>query len=212
MSVGKQNLITSRIKEVIKKSGLSITAFAQQAGIDPSNFAKKMKGSLPIKKKDISLISEAFNVSAQWILEGDKSIEPNMQQRLPKEKNASNIAARLMDFLNYRGIKPGTAEKQCGLSNGLIGKAAKIGSTLGSDKIEKILCVYPDLSAEWLLRGHGSMLVGENMEPEQIFRVLNMPPHSDKIIEVWMNFMECTKGMQELYRQSQVGNPPVQNP
>lgn len=108
---------------------------------------------------------------------------------------------RFKAYLEKKGIKNAQAERECGLSNGLIKSAISAGSALGSDKLEKILNTYQDLSAEWLLRGIGHMLVTDNMDAEQLFRSLNMPPNSDKIIEVWMQFMEVTKGMQELYRQ-----------
>ncbi len=110
---------------------------------------------------------------------------------------------RLKMYLDAKGIKNAQAEKACGFSNGLIGNALKDSSSIGSDKLERILIIYPDLSAEWLLRGTGEMIVGDGENPEQLFRALNMPPNSDKIIDVWLRFMECTKGMQELYRQSQ---------
>lgn len=112
---------------------------------------------------------------------------------------------RLIEYLDYKGIAPYKAELDCGLSNGLIGKAAKVGSSLGSDKLEKLLNQYSDLSAEWLMRGVGNMLTTDGIQPEQVFRTLNMPPNSDKIIEVWKQFMDCTQGMQELYRQANLG-------
>lgn len=111
-----------------------------------------------------------------------------------------NTVLRFKMYLETKGIKNAQAERDCGLSNGLIKSAISAGSAIGSDKLEKILNTYHDLSAEWLLRGTGEMLVADNANTEQVFRSLNMPPNSDKIIEVWMKFMECTRGMQELYK------------
>lgn len=113
-----------------------------------------------------------------------------------------STVTRFKEYLDSKGIKNAQAERDCGLSNGLIKSAISAGSALGSDKLEKILKTYPDLSAEWLLRGTGHMLVTDGVDTEQLFRSLNMPSNSDKIIEVWLNFMECTKGMQELYKNS----------
>ena len=113
-----------------------------------------------------------------------------------------STVTRFKEYLDSKGIKNAQAERDCGLSNGLIKSAISAGSALGSDKLEKILNTYPDLSAEWLLRGTGHMLVTDGIDTEQLFRSLNMPSNSDKIIEVWLNFMECTKGMQELYKNS----------
>lgn len=109
---------------------------------------------------------------------------------------------RFKEYLDTKGIKNAQAERDCGLSNGLIKSAISAGSALGSDKLEKILMTYSDLSAEWLLRGTGHMLITDGINTEQLFKSLNMPSNSDKIIEVWLRFMECTKGMQELFLQS----------
>lgn len=109
-----------------------------------------------------------------------------------------STADRLREYLKYKGINNFQAENDCGLSNGYIASSKSIGS----DKLEKILNTYHDLSAEWLLRGTGKMLIGDGIDPAQVFRALNMPHNSDKIIDVWMKFMELTKGMQEIYKQS----------
>lgn len=113
-----------------------------------------------------------------------------------------NTVMRFKTYLDSKKIKNAQAERDCGLSNGLIKAALSAGSSFGSDKLEKILNTYPDLSAEWLLRGTGSMLITDGINQEQVFKTLNMPSNSDKIIEVWMKFMELNKGMQELYMQS----------
>jgi hypothetical protein len=112
-----------------------------------------------------------------------------------------SVIERFKLYLDHKGIANYRAEQECGLSNGLIKNALK-GSSIGSDKLENILNTYSDLSAEWLLRGTGDMLVNERMNYEQVFKALNMPSNSDQIIEVWLKFMELTKGMQELYKQS----------
>ena len=47
------------------------------------------------------------------------------------------------------------------LSNGLVNKALKNRSSMNSDSIERILCAYPRLSADWLMTGKGTMYVEE---------------------------------------------------
>lgn len=113
-----------------------------------------------------------------------------------------NVAKRFKEYLDVKGIKNAQAERDCGLSNGLIASALHKKTALGSDKLEQILTTYQDLSAEWLLRGTGHMFVGEGINQEQLFKSLNMPSNSDKIVELWKEFMECTKRMQDLYKQS----------
>ena len=81
---------------------------------------------------------------------------------------------RFKEYLDYKGIANYRAEQDCGLSNGLLKNAFKAGSALGSDKLEKILNVYPDLSAEWLLRGVGTMIIGEGKAVELENKISSM--------------------------------------
>jgi len=110
---------------------------------------------------------------------------------------------RMKEYLDYKGIRTASAEKACGLGNATLGTVFKNpDANIGSKVLEKFLNTYTDLSAEWLLRGSGNMLITDGLNQEQVFKTLNMPTNSDKIIEVWMKFMELNKGMQELYMQS----------
>ena len=47
------------------------------------------------------------------------------------------------------------------LSNGLLGKALKTRGSMNSDSVERILCAYTNLSAEWLMTGKGTMYVND---------------------------------------------------
>ena len=70
-----------------------------------------------------------------------------------------DVGERLGLFLKNKNVRPTAVEQQCGISNGLVGKAIKKQTHLSSEKIEKILSAYPDLSAEWLFRGTGDMVL-----------------------------------------------------
>ena len=78
---------------------------------------------------------------------------------------------RLKAYLKYKNISVSETERQIGVGVGTLSKAFKGGKTIGSDKVEKILQTYPDLSAEWLMRGNGEMLLreeGETADKERI--------------------------------------------
>jgi hypothetical protein len=81
---------------------------------------------------------------------------------------------RFKEYLDAKGIANARAEKDCGFSNGLIGNAFKTKTAMGSDKLEKILRTYSDLSAEWLLRGVGSMIIGEGKSVELENKITSM--------------------------------------
>ena len=73
------------------------------------------------------------------------------------------VVQRLQQFIEIKGISKYRFYQETGLSNGALDK----GENLGSDKCEKILYVYPELNAEWLLTGRGSMLKGESITPQE---------------------------------------------
>lgn len=65
---------------------------------------------------------------------------------------------RLQVFMERQGINDNQMTVKAGLSVGLLGKAKKSGKDMAAESIEKILCSYPELSADWLLTGRGEML------------------------------------------------------
>ena len=68
---------------------------------------------------------------------------------------------RLEFFMKTEGLNSNSLTVVAGLSNGLIGKALKNRSSMNSDSIERILCAYTNLSAEWLMTGKGTMYVND---------------------------------------------------
>ena len=68
------------------------------------------------------------------------------------------VVERITEYLDYKGISVSAFEKSTGMSNASFSKSLKSGGSIGSDKLETILSHYPDLSAEWLVRGEGDML------------------------------------------------------
>lgn len=67
---------------------------------------------------------------------------------------------RLDAYLSFKEINDNKVTLECGISNGLIGKARKRGS-LSQDNITRILNTYKDLDANWLMTGNGQMLIPE---------------------------------------------------
>jgi hypothetical protein len=65
---------------------------------------------------------------------------------------------RLDNFMVYSGLNDNRITVECGISNGLIGKARLRGS-LSQDNISKILKKYPNLDANWLMTGRGGMII-----------------------------------------------------
>jgi hypothetical protein len=68
------------------------------------------------------------------------------------------ILNRLGDYLLYKNLSFNKFEKSLSVSHGSISNAFKRQKNIGSNVIENILNTYPEISAEWLLRGTGEML------------------------------------------------------
>lgn len=72
-----------------------------------------------------------------------------------------NFISRLYKYMEYAGLNENKVRVQCGLSQGAINTAKKRNKGLGYENIAKILYVYKDLDARWLLTGEGEMLTSE---------------------------------------------------
>lgn len=71
------------------------------------------------------------------------------------------ILERLKEYIDTKGIAVSAFEKSIGMSNASFGKSLKNGGAIGTDKLENILKVYPDISPVWLLTGRGSMITND---------------------------------------------------
>lgn len=70
------------------------------------------------------------------------------------------ILNRLKQFIDFKGISVSAFEHSVGMSNASFGKSLKNNGAIGTDKLEKILNVYPEISPTWLLTGEGNMFIG----------------------------------------------------
>ena len=73
---------------------------------------------------------------------------------------------RIKQYLDAKGISVSAFERSIGMSNASFGKSLKNGGAIGTDKLENILTVYPDISVDWLFSGKGSMFNKESNTPE----------------------------------------------
>ena len=69
-----------------------------------------------------------------------------------------NTLQRLKKFIEFKKLSISSFEKSVGFSNGSFASQLKNNKTIGVDKLEKILNVYPELSSEWVLTGKGDMI------------------------------------------------------
>lgn len=68
------------------------------------------------------------------------------------------LIERLNKYLLAKGISAYEFERSCGIANGYLGKQLRGKGSVGSDILEKVSRVYPDLNLVWLITGEGNMI------------------------------------------------------
>lgn len=78
------------------------------------------------------------------------------------------ILDRIKEYIDKKGITIAAFERSIGMSNASFGKSLKGGKAIGTDKLENILRIYPDINPSWLLTGEGNMLSSESEKEEKL--------------------------------------------
>lgn len=112
------------------------------------------------------------------------------------------VLERIKEYIDYKGITVAAFEKSIGMSNASFGKSLKSGKGIGSDKLEKILKVYTDISSCWLLTGEGTMLKTDTAIPsETTVQPIYQPRSPEKKVDnqiINLYDFEATAGLREL--------------
>ena len=66
---------------------------------------------------------------------------------------------RIKQYLDAKSISLNAFDKAIEAGNGYLGKQLKRNASIGSDVVEKIVCIYPDLNPTWLVTGRGNMFI-----------------------------------------------------
>lgn len=69
-----------------------------------------------------------------------------------------SITARLQQYIDHAGLSINQAADRCGLNRATLHKALRTGRGLHSETLVAVLTTWPELSADWLLLGVGTML------------------------------------------------------
>lgn len=81
------------------------------------------------------------------------------------------LIERLAKFLHANGVTNYAFEHSCGLSNGYLAKQLRGRGSVGSDIIEKIKYIYPELSIVWLFTGKGQMQISTHAGGSEIIPI-----------------------------------------
>jgi len=110
---------------------------------------------------------------------------------------------RLKEFIDYKKMSISAFEKSVGMSNASLAKPLNSGGSIGVDKLENILKVYPELNSAWLLTGAGEMLnkpKGKKIYPEAgITSILEEPTveYKSKVTILEKKIDELKRTLQE---------------
>ncbi len=79
----------------------------------------------------------------------------------------STINGRIREFINYLDITDSAFAKKIGVTQSVIASMFLRGTEPSAKVISSILAVFDDISAEWLLRGKGEMLISANQSKDE---------------------------------------------
>lgn len=91
------------------------------------------------------------------------------------------IIDRIILFIKYKNLSMRAFDMSIGVGNGYTSKQSKSGASVGSDVLERIIDVYPDLNPLWLITGKEPMIVNVELSEEPL------PDYGQSIDEILEN-------------------------
>ncbi len=128
---------------------------------------------------------------------------------VPTKKYFIMVSERLGQFLEAKGVSFYAIENTLNAGRGSISKAVKEGKNIGSNTLENILNLYPDLNPTWLLTGEGEMLKSD--ENFLVNKSIDAYPlktdHSMYNQQIPLYNIEATAGLAPLFADSEKNVP-----
>lgn len=76
-------------------------------------------------------------------------------------ENISSINSRIREIINFTHVTDNAFAKKIGVTQSVIASMFQRGTEPSAKILTAILSTFTDISAEWLLRGKGTMLLSE---------------------------------------------------
>jgi len=89
---------------------------------------------------------------------------------------------RIKKLIDYMGITPSELADSIGVQRSNVTHVIKGRNKPSFQFIEKLLQIYPNINAKWLLLGEGNMMESAN-KPPTLFDTLTEPPVQTKTVE-----------------------------
>lgn len=95
----------------------------------------------------------------------------------------ATIYQRVKCVLEDKSISVNALSKQINVAQATLNPQLRGDRTLAANIVEKILDAFPDVSAEWLMRGVGTMYHKEGDAEEVSYMVAESPRHDEPKVE-----------------------------
>lgn len=124
-----------------------------------------------------------------------------------KNRDISLLKQRISHFLDLKGETKAEFYKKTGISNGVLSQS----NGLSEDNIMRFLSSYRDINTEWLLKGEGSILVGEKNTPvdyiAEPLAIFNKKERPKDIQRVPLYRIEAVAGAVPVFESLQTQTP-----
>lgn len=77
------------------------------------------------------------------------------------------VCQRVNEFIDFKQLSVNSLSKAINVAQTTLNSQLRGNASLSIIVVERILSTYPEVSAEWLLRGKGDMLLSEEHEEKE---------------------------------------------
>lgn len=114
-----------------------------------------------------------------------------------------SVASRIRQFIENKGISKRKFDEKISQSDGYIGKQIRNDASIGSEVLEKICALFPELNPTWLLTGKGQMIIEEEANSRKLIKELNQDlEERAKIIQLQFESLESKSAEIEKLKSS----------
>lgn len=147
--------LRERMTKLLEYSGLSASAFGKEIGVKTKQaIYELLKGNTKSVSPSMAskIVSRYPEISQAWLLTGEGDMLNHSVVVQPM-----GIKERVLSVADTKGIEPSSLEGILGVS----GNYFRNTESVSAEPLAKLITIYPDINADWLLTGRGSMFRAE---------------------------------------------------